>query len=103
MKQWQDFETKWVSEDGEWVYANGGNTYKPMRACEPGWDFSTAACWGSDLIASSASPAWRANPTAKPTKHIMRCNHCGTSSMIPDSTDKILALVCPQCGGALHE
>lgn len=38
-----------------------------------------------------------------PRKHIMRCRHCGTSSMIPDSTDKIVALVCPQCGGVLDE
>lgn len=33
----------------------------------------------------------------------MRCTHCGTRSMIPQSVDRITPLVCPQCGGKLDD
>lgn len=80
-----------MSYYGRWP--DGGNTMRP--------DFNATA--GYSLFAmGTSSPAIGMMPQA-PRKHIMKCRSCGRSSMIPDSTDKIMALVCPQCGGALDE
>lgn len=66
--------------------------------------------WGSTAGYSlfdlaSSGPGIRMQPMMPqlPRQHVMRCPRCNVSSMIPDSTDKIMALVCPQCGGALDE
>lgn len=38
-----------------------------------------------------------------PKSAYLRCTHCGTRSMIPQSVDRITPLVCPQCGGKLDD
>ena len=57
----------------------------------------TSATWAMDLR-SGLRPF---NPTTQPRKHIAKCTHCGVPSMIPEGTDKIMPLICPQCGSPL--
>lgn len=68
-------------------------------------DFGGAALWGSTAgivtdIDIRQSAGYRYD-NAAPRSAYLRCTHCGTRSMIPQSVDKITPLVCPQCGGKL--
>ena len=103
MKQWQDFETQWVSRSGDLTRLGTGEydagVYADGISCRG--DLDGPLC-GTGGQRSGFPPVWGGNIVFQ-NKRLMHCKHCGTNSMIPDSTDKILALVCPQCGGALHE
>lgn len=75
------------------VWPDGGNTM--TLECPSSYSF--------DLNSIGPFTGMRAPMPQSPRRHVMTCRHCHVSSMIPDSTDKIMALVCPQCGGALDE
>ncbi len=83
---------------------------------DPGWDYPSSLTfarshelWGTGgpgefaNISGCFNRGGRVTIPQSPRKHIMKCAHCGASSMIPDSTDKIVALMCPQCGGVLSD
>jgi len=63
---------------------------------DPNWALSTAM---SLYLDSGYVPVGQ--PVEQRNRHIATCKMCGVSSMIPKDADKIMALVCPQCGGPL--
>lgn len=72
-----------------------GNIFTPQQLSTAAWYADT-----SITIVRSEPPGMHFDNHV-PTPSHARCTKCDTRVMLPKSVDKIVALICPQCGGPL--